>query len=101
MHLFLEARPAGSVVCDVGGVTDPDLGTVAILARLLLASRQLGRPFRLRHASLELQGLLELVGLSDVLPCRAGLPVEAERKAEEREEPGGVQEEGYPRDAAP
>ena len=94
MHLFLEAGPAGSVVCDVGRVTDPDLGTVAILARLLLAARRLGRPFRLRHAPLELQGLLEMVGLSDVLPCRAVLPVEAERQIEEREESRGVEEEG-------
>ncbi len=101
VQLFLKAGPAGSVVCDVGGVTEPDIGTVAILARLLLAARRLGRPFLLLHASEELRGLLVLVGLSDVVPCATDLTVELKRQSEEREEPRGVEEEGDPRDAAP
>ncbi len=86
------------IPCDVGGVTEPDMGTVDALARLQLAARRLGCSIRLRHASRELQELLSLAGLSDVLPCRTELVVEAEGQAEEREETRGVEEEGDPGD---
>lgn len=87
-------------MCDVADLTHPDLGTVETIARLRLAARRAGRPFLFLHASAELRGLLNLVGLSDVVACRARLPVEAAWKAEEREEPRGVEEEGDPRDPA-
>lgn len=83
----------------MGGVTEPDVGTVDALARLQLAARRLGRSIRLRQASDELQELLSLAGLSDVLPCRAELLVEAEGQAEEREEARRVEEEGDAADA--
>lgn len=83
----------GPLVCDVRGLTTPDCTTVDALARLQLTARRLGRHVCLRHASRELVELLTLSGLSDVLPCEAGSGVEVGGEGEEREEPGGVQEE--------
>ncbi len=83
----------------MGGVTDPDLATVDALARLQQAARRLGRSIRLRHASREPRELLSLAGSTDVLPYGAELLVEAEWQAEEREESGGVKEEGDAADA--
>ena len=60
----------GSVVaCDVHGV-EPDAVTVDALARLQLAARRRGCEVRLRHASEPLLELVELMGLSHVLPDR-------------------------------
>ena len=58
----------------------PDLALVESLARMQLRARRRGERVRLRNVSDELRGLLELVGLTDVLA------VEAERKPELREE---------------
>ena len=58
----------------------PDLALVESLARVQLRARRRGERVRLRNVSDELRGLLELVGLTDVLA------VEAERKPELREE---------------
>jgi len=58
----------------------PDLALVESLARVQLRARRRGERVRLRNVSDELHGLLELVGLTDVLA------VEAERKPELREE---------------
>jgi hypothetical protein len=80
--------------CDVGGLADPDAGTLDGLARLQLAARRLGRQVRLIHASDELHGLLALVGLCDVVGVCPDLGLEAGGQAEEREHPGGVEEEG-------
>jgi hypothetical protein len=81
--------------CDVGGLADPDAGTLDGLARLQLSARRLGRQVRLTHASDELHGLLALVGLCDVVGvCNPHLGLEARGQAEEREHPGGVEEEG-------
>lgn len=44
-----------------------DLGLVDELARLQLAARRLDCSIRLRHARVDLSGLLDLVGLSDVV----------------------------------
>jgi hypothetical protein len=62
--------------------TRPDLAVVDTLARLQLAARRLGWSVRLRHPCAELCRLLELVGLAEVL----GLPLEAGRQAERREQ---------------
>lgn len=60
----------GSVAtCDVTGV-EPDAGTVDALARLQLAARRRGCEVRLRNASAPLLELVELMGLSHVLPDR-------------------------------
>ena len=54
----------------------PDLALVDSLARLQLGARRRGGRLRLRNVSPELRGLLELVGLADVLA------VEPRRKPE-------------------
>ena len=58
----------------------PDLALVESLARVQLRARRRGEQVRLRNVSDDLRGLLELVGLTDVLA------VEAEREPELREE---------------
>lgn len=54
-------------LCDVAGV-EPDAVTVDALARLQLGARRHDCTVRLRNASAELRELVELMGLSDVLP---------------------------------
>ena len=61
-------------------VSRPDLALVESLARVQLRARRRGERVRLRNVSDDLRGLLELVGLTDVLA------VEAEREPEFREE---------------
>jgi anti-anti-sigma regulatory factor len=56
------------IVCDVGGVVDPDLRVVDALARVRLAAERLGFEFRLHGSNPELEDLLDLAGLRDVLP---------------------------------
>jgi ABC-type transporter Mla MlaB component len=56
------------VLCDVAAVTEPDAGTVEALARLQLTAQRLGRRILLLDASAELRELLDLAGLSDVVP---------------------------------
>jgi hypothetical protein len=70
-------RPS-TIVCDVGALA-PDAAAVDALARLQLTTKRLGYEIRLRNASVDLQDLLDFVGLRDVL-C-----VEAGGQAEERE----------------
>jgi hypothetical protein len=70
-------RPS-TIVCDVGALA-PDVAAVDALARLQLATRRLGYEIRLRDASVDLQDLLDFVGLRDVLRVEAG------GQAEERE----------------
>jgi ABC-type transporter Mla MlaB component len=92
-----EGEP-GLVVLDVGAVAHPDLGTVDALARAALAARRRGCVLRLADACTELRDLLDLAGLTDVVPCGAGSGLEAEGEAEGREEALGVEEEGDPAD---
>jgi hypothetical protein len=70
-------RPS-TIFCDVGALA-PDAAAVDALARLQLTARRLGYEIRLRDASVDLQDLLDFVGLRNVL-C-----VEAGGQAEERE----------------
>lgn len=60
------------LVCDVEGLTRPDLGAVDALARLQLLARRLDRPLSLRGVSDVLHDLIELAGLVDHLPCVDG-----------------------------
>ncbi|MFI6145257.1 STAS domain-containing protein [Streptomyces sp. NPDC051109] len=76
---------AAAVECDAGAVTSADLGVVEVLARLRLAAR--GRPLRVTGAGPALRGLLDLVGLVELLG-----------EAEEREPAVGVQEGVEPGD---
>lgn len=97
---LLEGTDADLVDCDVGALVDPDAVTVDALARLQLTARQSGRRVRLRHACDELRELLSLMGLSAVLPLCPGLPLEAGRQPEEREEGRGVEKEADAGDPA-
>jgi STAS domain len=71
---------------DCGGVTQSSLATVDALARLRLDARRAGCPIELESAPPSLLELLDLAGL-------AALFLEGQGQAEEREEPGGVEEE--------
>ena len=84
---------AESIVCDVGGLP-ANVKTVEALARLQLTARRRGRRIRLQRVSPELEGLLEFVGLADVVPVRTRpkLLSRRGRYAEEREHPLGVEE---------
>jgi ABC-type transporter Mla MlaB component len=95
---LLEGAGVDRLDCDVGGVARPDAVTVDALARLQLTARRLGCHVRLRHASPELQDLLAFVGLSEAIPVGERSGLEARRQAEQREEPGGVEEEDDPGD---
>lgn len=79
VRVLLEGTGAGLVVCDVGAIVDPDAVTVDALARLQLAVRRRGGRFLLRHACDELRELLDLTGLSEVVPLWPGLLLEPKR----------------------
>src|SRR3954451_18851266 len=96
---LLRTGDADVLVCDVGALERPDAATAGPLARLQLTARRLGGRMRLRHASPELRELLALLGLDEALPATGPLRVQPRRKAEEREQPGGVQERVEPGDA--
>ena len=63
---------ADRIVCDVGAVVQPDAITVDALARLQLTALRSGREIRLKHASPELEELLDLMGLAAVIPAAPG-----------------------------
>ena len=90
----LEGGPGVVLVCDLSPATEPDLSVVDALARLALIARRCQRPVVVRHACPELWDLLTLAGLT-ALP---GIDLEPGGKPEQREPPGGVQEERDPRD---
>jgi ABC-type transporter Mla MlaB component len=96
VHAVLEGGPA-VVECDVGAIDRPDAETVEVLARLQLYARRSGCRVRIRNACGELRDLLELVGLSEVVPCSSS-DLEPGRKVEQREPPRRVQEERDPVD---
>ncbi|MFF9351297.1 STAS domain-containing protein [Streptomyces sp. NPDC014734] len=65
--------PDSGVDCDVGGVEHPDLTLVEAIARLgLVARRAGGKRLRLRNTPPELRGLIDLVGLADVVDVVCG-----------------------------
>ncbi|MFN2490555.1 MAG: STAS domain-containing protein [Actinomycetota bacterium] len=98
VRVLLERSDADLIVCDVGGVVDPDAVSVDALARLQLTARGLGRRLQVRHACDQLQELLALTGLRGVLPLHAGLLREPWGETEEREQTRGVEEEADPGD---
>lgn len=89
--------PPALVECDVTAIRRPDVEVVEMLARLQLAARRAGCRILLRHACGELRGLLQLMGLSQVVPC-SGSDLEPGRETEQGEPPGGVEEERDPVD---
>lgn len=84
-------------MCDVSRVTEPDLGTVAGLARLQASGRGLGWSLHLRYASPQLQELLDLCGLTEILPGEES-PLVDEGQPEKGEQPRGVEEVVEPGD---
>ncbi|MEH0625639.1 STAS domain-containing protein [Streptomyces stelliscabiei] len=82
VRALLGTTRSGVVVCDVGGVGPPGLGTIDALARMQLAARRAGGRVRLRDPDPALSALLRLVGLA----------FEVEGQAEEGEPAGGVEE---------
>ncbi|MEV0176982.1 STAS domain-containing protein [Streptomyces sp. NPDC050803] len=90
LRALLEGSDAGVVVCDVGGLGPPGLGTVDLLARLQLAARRSGGRIRLREPDPALHALLNLVGLR----------FETEGQPEQREPPLRVEEEVEPGEPA-
>jgi hypothetical protein len=64
---LLDRTGAEVLVCDVSGL-GPDAVAVEALARLELAVRRRGCHARFRSAPKELLGLLDFMGLRDVLP---------------------------------
>jgi hypothetical protein len=93
-----EDRP--ELVCDVRLVSEPDLGTVAALARLRVTGRGQGWSLCLRYASPRLQELLDLCGLAETLPVCEGSALVDEGQPEHGEQPRGVQEVVEPCDPA-
>ncbi len=79
-------RPS-KLVCDIGSLADADLGAVAGLARLHVASRRLGFDLVLHNGSDALVELVAFVGLADVLRFQP------RGQAEEREQRLGGEEE--------
>lgn len=87
--------PKRTIVCDLGGLAQPDLASIDALARLQLMLRPQGLEVLLRGAPNELIELIALVGLTDVLR------VESRREAEQREQSLGVEEERELPDPSP
>lgn len=86
------------VVCDVAGLTCPDGSALDALARLQLTARRLGATIAVSGPSRELEDLIDFSGLRSVLPDLAPSALEPRRQPEEREEPGGIEEEADPAD---
>ena len=82
----------GRVRCDLGDI-GVNLGTVDTLCRMQLAALRSGGTLQLENVCGELLDLIDLVGLSDLLPGCRQLAREAKRKAEQGEEAVGLQEE--------
>jgi hypothetical protein len=76
------------LVVECEGVEHPTMETLGEICRLKLDARRAGCELELKDAGPNLVELLNLAGLAALLLG------EGERQAEEREEAGGVQEEG-------
>jgi ABC-type transporter Mla MlaB component len=98
---LLERSEADLMICDVGALDDPDGATLDLVARLQLTARRLGRRVRLLDACGELQDLIELTGLSELVPFSGELPLEPRGEVEQREPPGRIEEEADPADPIP
>jgi anti-anti-sigma factor len=97
IRTLLDAGDVAQIVCDLGAVTQADLAVVDALCRMRLAARRRGCQLLLRDASRGLLELIFLIGLTDIVPIvRSDRDVE--RQSEEREHPGGVEEERDPAD---
>ena len=77
-----------SVCLDCAPLKTPTAATIDQLARLELAMRRCGCELELSNTGPNLLELIGFCGLAEVLG------VESQGQTEQREEPGGVQEEG-------
>ena len=77
-----------SVCLDCGSLKAATADTIDQLARLELATRRCGYELELANADPSLLELIAFVGLADVLGVESG------RESEQREDPGGIEEEG-------
>ena len=76
-------------VCDVSAITEPDERSIDALARVQLHARRLGTSVQVRNACPHLLVVLELFGLSDLLPTTATTTsLEVDRHAEEGKQLG-------------
>jgi len=67
LQVLAASVAADRLVCDVGAIDEPDAVTVDALARLQLTARRSGREIGIRHASRELEELLDFTGLAEVI----------------------------------
>jgi ABC-type transporter Mla MlaB component len=88
---LLRGHGDGLVICDVAGVMRPDVVAVEALARLRLTARRHGARLVVAGAHPGLLDLVRLLGLDGALAEAVGQP-------EQREQPGGVEEERLGRD---
>ncbi len=77
LQVLAASVAADRLVCDVGAIVEPDAVTVDALARLQLTARRSGRELGIRHASRELEELLDLTGLAEVV---RSAPAQASRR---------------------
>lgn len=70
LGVLLFRAPGATAACDVAAISAPNLDTVNALARLQIRARALGAPLALVNASSRLLELLDLCGLSAVLPVQ-------------------------------
>jgi ABC-type transporter Mla MlaB component len=99
---LLRGRPGDVVMCDVAAVDRPDVVTVEAVARLRMTARRHGSRLVVTGAGPDLLLLFGLLGLTDLLAPDGPAPasggsgragrLQVGRQAEEREQPGGVQE---------
>lgn len=92
-RLLHETR-ARALLCDCRTAA-ADAVTIDALARIRLAACRSGATVELRHASMELRGLLAFAGLARALGLEPG------GQPEEGEQPRGVEVEGQLDDPAP
>jgi hypothetical protein len=90
MTIVLETADGGERVVGTLDARRPDLAMVDALARLQLCARRRGLRLRLRDVTPQLEGLLDLVGLGDVLALEARRQPELGEELREDEvmEPG-------------
>lgn len=74
----------------------PYLVAIDALCRASLRARRRDTRLEIWDPSPELRELIELCGLTEVMPCREGSALEARREAEQREQPVRVEEERDP-----
>jgi anti-anti-sigma regulatory factor len=94
LRLLLEGSSCEVVICDVGAVPAPDAATIDALARLQLTARRLGGRVLLLRPGEDVLRLLDLMGLTEVVPLCLDLPVEPGRQSEHRKEPPRLEKEG-------